>query len=71
MPRIMRKDVNRSENERTKARSRVAVCVVNNKLNNYQLYRSHPAVLSIQLVKYVRRTQQLTLKFIQLSATSF
>ena len=34
-------------------------------------YRSHPVVLSIQLVKYLRHTQQLILKFTQLSATSF
>ena len=38
---------------------------------NVVFYRSHPVVLSIQLVIYLRHTQQLTLKFTQLSATSF
>ena len=40
-------------------------------LTYYKLYRSHTVVLSIQLVKQSRHTQQLTLKFTQLSATSF
>jgi len=34
-------------------------------------YQSHPFVLPIQLVKYLRHTQQLILKFTQLSATRF
>ena len=49
----------------------MAVCVSRPIAKGISVYRSHPVVLSIQLVKYLRYTQQLILKFTQLSATSF